>query len=86
MIEFHDAPSYLALPSLVSQGVKVDFAFIDGWHTFDFASMDFFLCDLLLSPGGVVVIDDTNFPSVWKLCRFITTNRAYSVVRCLPVP
>ena len=86
MIEFHDAPSYLALPSLVSQGVKVDFAFIDGWHTFDFASMDFFYVDLLLPPGGVVVIDDTNFPSVWKLCRYITTNRAYSVVRCLPVP
>jgi len=86
MIEFHDAPSYLALPSLVSQSVKVDFAFIDGWHTFDFASMDFFYMDLLLPPGGVVVIDDTNFPSVWKLCRFITTNRAYSVVRCLPMP
>ena len=86
MIEFHDAPSYLALPSLVSQGVKVDFAFIDGWHTFDFATMDFFFIDLLLSPGGIVVIDDSDFPSVWKLCRFITTNRAYSVVRCLPNP
>lgn len=86
MIEFHDAPSYLALPSLVSKGVKVDFAFIDGWHTFDFASMDFFYVDLLLPPGGVVVIDDTYFPSVWKLCRYITTNRAYSVIRCLPMP
>jgi predicted O-methyltransferase YrrM len=84
LVEFHDAPSQLALPSLVSQGVKIDFAFIDGWHTFDFASVDFFYVDLLLRPGGVVVIDDTDFPSVWKLCRYITTNRAYSVIRCLP--
>ena len=84
LIEFHDAPSHLALPALVSQGVKIDFALIDGWHTFDFASVDFFYVDLLLRPGGVVAIDDTDFPSVWKLCRYITSNRAYKVVRCLP--
>ena len=86
IVEFHDSPSYLALPELVSQGKKVDFAFIDGWHTFDFAAMDFFYVDLLLAPRGVVVIDDTDFPSVWKLCRYIMTNRAYSVVRCLRAP
>lgn len=84
LIEFYGAPSYLALPSLVSQGTKVDFAFIDGWHTFDFASVDFFYVDLLLRCGGVVVIDDTDFPSVWKLCHYIVTNRTYSVFRCLP--
>jgi predicted O-methyltransferase YrrM len=84
LIEFHEAPSYLALPSLVSQGTKVDFAFIDGWHTFDYALTDFFYVDLLLRPGGVVVIDDTDFASVWKLCRYIVTNLAYRVVRCLP--
>jgi predicted O-methyltransferase YrrM len=85
-IEFHDKPSYLALPELVSKGTRVDFAFVDGWHTFDFASVDFFYVDLMLRPGGIVVIDDTNFPSVWDLCRYIVTNRAYSVVRCLPTP
>jgi predicted O-methyltransferase YrrM len=85
MIEFHASPSYLALPLLVSRGVKVDFAFIDGWHTFDFASVDFFYVDLLLRTGGEVVIDDTHFPSVRKLCRYIVTNRPYRVTRCLAV-
>lgn len=84
MIEFHPLPSYLALPALVGQGVRVDFAFIDGWHTFDFASVDFFYVDLLLRPGGVVVIDDTDFPSVWKLARYIVTNRAYKAIQCVP--
>ena len=83
MVEFHDSPSYLALPSLIREGVKVDFAFIDGWHTFDFASVDFFFVDLLLRPGGVVVLDDTDFPSVWKLAKYIVTNRAYKVIKCL---
>jgi methyltransferase family protein len=85
LIEFHPEPSYLALPSLVSQGTKVDFAFIDGWHTFDYALTDFFYVDLLLRPGGVVVIDDTDFPSVWRLCRFIVTNLAYSVAGRVPL-
>src|SRR5262249_35359379 len=65
-------------------GVTLDFAFIDGWHTFDYASVDFFFVDLLLRPGGVVVIDDTDFPSVWKLAKYIVTNRTYKVMRCLP--
>lgn len=85
LIELHAEPSYLALPSLVSKGTEVDFAFIDGWHTFDYALTDFFYVDLLLRPGGVVVIDDTNFPSVWRLCRFIVTNLAYSVAGRVPL-
>jgi len=83
MVELHAEPSYLALPSLVAQGIKVDFAFIDGWHTFDYASVDFFYVDLLLRCGGIVVIDDTDFPSVWELCKYVVTNRAYRVARCL---
>jgi predicted O-methyltransferase YrrM len=86
MVELRAEPSYLALPALVAQGIKADFAFIDGWHTFDYASTDFFYVDLLLRPGGVVAIDDTDFRSVWKLCRYIITNRAYRVVGTVPMP
>lgn len=84
MIEFHGESSYVALPALASQGTRIDFAFIDGWHTFDYASVDFFYVDLMLRAGGVVVIDDTDFPSVWKLCRYIMSNRAYRVIGCVP--
>ncbi len=80
-VEFLEVPSQLALPKLVSEGVQVDFAFIDGFHTFDFALVDFFYVDRLLRCGGVVVLDDTDFPSLWKLCRYIVTNRSYTVVR-----
>lgn len=83
IIQFHEQRSHLALPQLESQGIKIDFAFIDGYHTFDHTLIDFFCIDRLLNVGGVVVIDDTNWPSIRKVCRFIVTNRSYSVFRCL---
>ena len=86
IVEFHDGSSEIVLPQLASQRVSVDFAFIDGWHTFDSTLVDFFYVDRLLRPGGIVVLDDTDFPSVWKACRFLVTNRAYKVVRALPIP
>jgi predicted O-methyltransferase YrrM len=86
LIEYRELTSEIALPQLVSEGIKIEFAFIDGWHTFDAALVDFFYVDRLLRPGGIVVIDDTHFQSLWPLCRYIITNRAYRVEACLPIP
>lgn len=86
LIDFRDASSELALPQLVAEGLRADFAFIDGWHTFDSTLVDFFYVDRLLKPGGVVVLDDTDFPSVWKFCRYLVTNRDYTVIATLPIP
>lgn len=83
MIEFHERPSHQALPPLELRGVRVDFAFIDGWHTFDHTLVDFFFVDRMLRVGGVVAIDDAQEASVRKACRYIVTNRSYRVLRCL---
>jgi predicted O-methyltransferase YrrM len=48
MIDFRAEPSFLALPTLVRDGTKLDFAFIDGLHTFDYALTDFFFVDRML--------------------------------------
>jgi len=81
LIDFREMSSHLALPQLEVEGLKVDFAFIDGWHTFDYALIDFFFIDRLLSVGGVVAFDDTlYYASIRILCRYIVTNRAYSVI------
>jgi predicted O-methyltransferase YrrM len=84
-IEFHEQPSHIALPQLEAQGVKVDFAFIDGWHTFDHTLIDFFHVDRLLKVGGILAIDDADMPPIRKVCRFIVTNRDYESWRSLPV-
>ena len=78
MIEFYDLPSHQVLPQLEAKKIMIGFAFIDGWHTFDYALIDFFYIDRMLRIGGIVAIDDTNWPSVQKLCRYIVTNRSYT--------
>jgi cephalosporin hydroxylase len=79
MIEFHEAPSFQVLPKLEADGLRIDFAFIDGWHTFDYVMVDFFYIDKMLRVGGVLVFDDLCYASIRKLCRYILTNLPYSV-------
>lgn len=83
-IEFFEEPSYRVLPRLEQQGTKVEFAFIDGWHTFDYVFVDFFYVDKLLKEGGVVAFDDADWPSIRPIIRYIVTNLPYTVLRSLP--
>ncbi len=80
LVEFIDKPSQLALPELEQRNIKVDFAFIDGWHTFDHTLVDFFFVDRILRVGGIMIIDDTDWPAVKKLVSFIETNRSYQFI------
>jgi predicted O-methyltransferase YrrM len=79
LVELWEQLSQDALPQLVTEGVKVDFAFIDGTHSFDQKIVDFFYVDRLLNVGGVVAFDDCNWTSIHQVCRFIATNRPYRV-------
>jgi predicted O-methyltransferase YrrM len=84
MVRFEPLPSAVALPRLIEEGVRVDFAFVDGFHTFDHTLVEFFYVDMLLRTGGILAFDDADWPSIQKLLRFILTNRAYSVHAALP--
>lgn len=84
LIEFYETYSYRALPQLESQGEQIEFAFIDGWHTFDFTFVDFFYVDKLLCQGGIVVFDDSDWPSVRQVIRYVVTNLPYRVYKRLP--
>ena len=78
--EWIEEPSYLALPGLLRRGVKVDFAYIDGWHSFDYVLVDFFFLDKLLETGGIVGFNDTGFRSVDKVLRFAKRYRKYAEI------
>ncbi len=82
VFELLEGPSHLMLPRLLEKGVKLDLAFIDGWHTFDYTLLDFFYIDKMLRPGGVVLLHDRSWPSKQKVIGFIRTHRRY---RELPV-
>jgi predicted O-methyltransferase YrrM len=79
LVDFREERSELVLPSLVSQGVALDFAFIDGWHTFDQVMVEFYYLNRLLRPGGVLAFDDANRRSVNRVVRHALTYPAYRV-------
>jgi len=80
VVRLIELPSYRALAELERAGQRIDFAFIDGWHTFDFALVDFFFIDRMLNVGGIVAFDDSDWLSIRKICRFVNNNLSYSVV------
>lgn len=80
LVEHLNAPSHLALPPLIEAGERIDFAFIDGWHTFDYVLADFFLIDMLLNEGGVIAFDDASNPAIHKVLRYVLSNRHYEVI------
>lgn len=72
-----ERPSEFALPDLIEAGEKVDFCFIDGYHTFDQTLVDFYYLNRMLKVGGILAIDDINHPGVNKAAKYITTYPCY---------
>lgn len=81
IIRFLEKPSHLGLAQLESEKVMVDLAFVDGWHTFDHVMVDFFMVDKILHEGGIVIMDDSDWPAIEKVCSFISSNRSYEFIR-----
>ena len=58
-------------------GRRIQAAFIDGWHTFDHALIDFFYVNRMLDEGGIVMFDDANWPAITKLIRYVMKYPCY---------
>lgn len=68
------------LPKACEQGEgRLDFIFIDGWHTFDHTLLDLFYATRLLRVGGVVVVDDCDHPQVSRAVRYVSNYPCYEV-------
>jgi predicted O-methyltransferase YrrM len=72
--------SEYALPDLAKSNLFIDFAFIDGWHTFDHTLIDFFYVNKILQVGGVVVFDDCNWTSIEKLIHYVNNYPCYKLI------
>jgi predicted O-methyltransferase YrrM len=75
-----EARSDEALPRLREEGLRLDFALIDGLHLFDATLVDFYLIDRLMDVGGVVVFHDTWMPAVAQAVAYVRANRAYEPI------
>ncbi len=71
--------SEFALPRLLNSGVRLDFALIDGWHTFDQVLVEFYYINRMLKVGGVVAFDDATRRSINRVIRYAIQYDAYRV-------
>lgn len=86
MVQIIEQGSEIALPRLLADGTRIEFAIIDGWHTFDHALIDFFYINRMLSVGGVVLLDDVNYESIHKLVRYLLHYPAYKMIEVVGTP
>jgi predicted O-methyltransferase YrrM len=69
--------SQLALPRLVGEGLGADAAFVDGSHVFHNVFVDLFFLREIVRPGGLVVLDDCDWPSVATAVRYFERDAAW---------
>jgi len=69
--------SQIVLPRLLSDGFLADTAFVDGSHIFHNVFVDLFYLRELVRPGGLVILDDCNYPSVATAVRYFQVNTGW---------
>ena len=72
--KLYEDKSYIILPKLLEKKNEYDLIFIDGWHTFDHALVDFFMCDQILDVYGIIVLSDTIQRGMNKVTKYLDTN------------
>jgi predicted O-methyltransferase YrrM len=81
-----DGPTHTEAPKLIREGLTLDFALIDGWHTFDYTFIDFFMLDKMLRPGGILAFHDSYGPAKRRVINFIRSHRKYKLLPYQKVP
>lgn len=79
--DLFEEPSEICLPRLLAEGRRFDFAFIDGWHTFDHTMVDFFYINRMLNVNGIAIFDDVSMPAIRRCVRYILNYPSYNLKR-----
>ena len=72
--------SSLALPRLLGEGLVADAAFVDGSHRFHEVFVDLYFLRKLVRPGGLIVLDDVEWPSVSRALSYFDLNLGWRPV------
>jgi predicted O-methyltransferase YrrM len=72
--------SQTALPRLVTDGFVAGAAFVDGSHVFHNVFVDLVFLRELVRPGGLIVLDDCEWPSVGTAVRYFEVNAGWQPV------
>jgi predicted O-methyltransferase YrrM len=74
------APSSIALPRLLTEGMVADAAFVDGSHRFHEVFVDFYFLRKIVRPGGLIVLDDDWTPSVRAAVRYYERHLGWTPI------
>lgn len=72
--------SSLALPRLLEEGFVADAAFVDGSHRFHEVFVDLYFLRKLVRPGGLIVLDDVEWPSVGGALAYFDLNLGWKPI------
>ncbi len=79
LVEHHIEFSEIALPQFLKEGRRFDLGFVDGNHLFDGVFLDLFYLGRLVRGGGIVALDDYNWPGIKKAVSFFVTNLGWTI-------
>jgi predicted O-methyltransferase YrrM len=85
-VTFFEEPSETALPRLLAAGTRIQFAFVDGLHTFEQCALELYYIDRMLDPGGAIVFDDVSWRPINKVLRMALSYSNYEVCDRLHSP
>jgi predicted O-methyltransferase YrrM len=69
--------SQIALPRMLTEALVADAAFVDGSHIFHNVFVDLYYLRELVRPGGLIVLDDCQWPSVATAVRYFEVNTGW---------
>jgi len=85
IIDFREEPAQMALPKLIDEGVRVDFAYIDAGKRMDDMLIFVHFLQRLLRIGGLIAFDDLAFPGIRKALRYIVQQDQFRVVAAFDI-
>ncbi len=79
LVEFYTAPSEIALPRFLAEHRSFDLAFVDGNHRFEHVFLDVVYLGRLVRGGGVLFLDDWQYPATKKVAAFCIRNLGWGI-------
>ena len=74
MLIAEEAVVVIEVARMTAEGLTADAAFVDGSHRFHEVFVDLYYLRKLVRPGGLIVLDDAEWPSVATALRYYDVN------------
>ena len=78
-VEFIEGPTQRTLPQHRFDH-QIEAALIDGAHGYPFPELDYYFIYPLLKPGGILIVDDIQIPTIRNMFNFLKRDEMFSLI------